>query len=74
MEEKIPIEQPYERMKQIFSKYSTSNLNYTDYLEAMGNCFDNNPFIKTPSLNKILMKALRISSLNQLKLLEIKLK
>ena len=53
MEEHISIVQPYDRMRQIFSKYSTANLNYTDYLSAMGSSFDNNPFIKNSRLKQI---------------------
>ena len=53
MEEHISIVQPYDRMRQIFSKYSTANLNYTDYLSAMGSSFNNNPFIKNSRLKQI---------------------
>ena len=53
MEEHISIVQPYDRMRQIFSKYSTANLNYTDYLSAMGSSFGNNPFIKNSRLKQI---------------------
>lgn len=51
--EHVNIEQPYMKMQQIFSKYNSANLNFQDYLTAMGSCFGNNPFLKNDRLKRI---------------------
>ena len=53
MEQRISVEEPYNRMKEIFTKFNEKKFGYTDYLKAMGASFDNNPFIKNTRLKNI---------------------
>ena len=53
MEQRISVEEPYNRMKEIFTKFNAKQFGYTDYLKAMGASFDNNPFIKNTRLKNI---------------------
>ena len=53
MEQQISIEQPYNRMREIFTRFNSKEFGYNDYLAAMGASFDNNPFIKNTRLKNI---------------------
>lgn len=53
MSEKISVQEPYQRMSQIFSHYSNQGLDTNHFLTALGSSFKNNPFIQNARLKRI---------------------
>lgn len=53
MGEKISIQEPYQRMSQLFTKYSNAGMDTNYFLTALGNSFKNNPFIQNARLKRI---------------------
>ena len=50
---KISVQEPYNRMSQIFSTYSRQGITGTQFLTALGTSFKDNPFIQNSRLKRI---------------------
>jgi len=53
MTQTMTVQEPYTRIRSIFTKYADKGLNSNDFLSAMGQSFTNNPFIQNSRLKRI---------------------
>lgn len=49
----IDVQVPYQRMQQLFAKYSGLGVTSEQFVNAMGNSFSNNPFVQNARLKRI---------------------
>ena len=53
MTQNMTVQEPYTRIRSIFTKYADKGLSSNDFLSAMGESFTNNPFIQNSRLKRI---------------------